>query len=85
MSEVIPKFDKEGNLLVKDVFWEKYLEYAKVHNFNVIYTETHSCNFVECLKAFREAGYKDTLIEVPQSFEGLKLNPLLYCKFEKIT
>lgn len=83
MSKLYVKFDDEGNLYVDDVFWEKYFEYAKEHNFNVVYTQTHSQDFVECLKSFREAGYKDILFEVPAIHNGLELKPYLYCKFER--
>lgn len=82
MATITPKFDEDGFMIVTDVFWEKYFKYAVVHKFNVIYTCTKSCDFVECLKAFREAGYKDTLIEVPQRFQGLELKPEVHCKFE---
>lgn len=84
MKEIVPKFNNDGFMIVEDVFWERYLTYAKTHRFNVIYTETHSCDFVECLKAFKEAGYKDTIIEVPCRVEGLELKPELHCKFELI-
>ena len=67
-------------LLLDNIFAvDEYLEYAKKHNMDVVFTETTFTSAIESIYKFYEEGYNVSFIEAKQiAPDGLVLNPKIH-------
>lgn len=79
-----PRFTARDNCILCDSIWdwEKALDYADLHNMDVLYTETGSSDFPKVLLAFNRRGFILELKERPVTAPGgLVLEPKLEVLF----
>jgi hypothetical protein len=81
----VPIFDKndKSTIILSDLFAHKQcIEYAKIHNFKVIFTETTACNSVEIIVDFIENDFHHKFIKKPvYSNNGIYLFDKIQCEF----
>ncbi|MBO5711411.1 MAG: hypothetical protein J6R47_01100 [Acholeplasmatales bacterium] len=67
-------------LLLDNIFAvDEYLEYAKKHNMDVIFTETTFTSAIESIYKFYIEGYNISFVEVEQiAPDGLVLKPKIH-------
>ena len=73
--------DNSANTLLLDNIFavDEYLEYAKKHNTDVLFTETTFTSAIESIYKFYKEGYKVSFEEVKQvAPDGSILNPKIH-------